>query len=252
MTETIKQQSNPFSTGGGGVNFETRVQAAFTLLMLTRKFSPCLPNFPITKIILQGHYVGFNTDDFIIFAEQPDTLKKVKLLAQIKHDINITEKDKTFAEVIQSTWNDFNHEDFDYKSDALALITGPLSKTDINDVRPILEWSRYCESEEEFLDKINTANFSSDGKRNKLKAFRSQLKSANDGIDVSNEQLWKFLKVFYLIGYDLDTESGVTLSLLYSLIAQYSSENAKNLWARIVDAVQVANQNAYCKCYRCR
>jgi hypothetical protein len=244
MTETTKQQSNPFSTGGGGVNFETRVQAAFTLLMLTRKFSPCLPNFPITKIILQGHYAGFNTDDFIIFAEQPDTLKKVKLLAQIKHDINITEKDKTFAEVIQSTWNDFNHEDFDYKSDALALITGPLSKTDINDVRPILEWSRYCENEEEFLNKINTANFSSNGKRNKLKAFRSQLKSANDGIDVSNEQLWKFLKVFYLIDYDLDTESGVTLSFLYSLIAQYSSENAKNLWARIVDAVQVANQNA--------
>jgi hypothetical protein len=78
MTETTKQQSNPFSTGGGGVIFETRVQAAFTLLMLTRKFSPCLPNFPITKIILQAHYAGFNTDDFIIFAEQPDTLKKVK------------------------------------------------------------------------------------------------------------------------------------------------------------------------------
>ena len=244
MTETTKQQSNPFSTGGGGVNFETRVQAAFTLLMLTSKFSPCLPNFPITKIILQGHYVGFNTDDFIIFAEQPDTLKKVKLLAQIKHNINITEKDTIFAEVIQSTWNDFNHEDFDDKSDALALITGPLSKTDINDVRPILEWSRYCENEEEFLKKINTANFSSEGKRNKLKVFRSQLQSANAGIDVSNEQLWKFLKVFYLIGYDLDTELGVTLSLLYSLIGQYSSKNAKNLWARIVDAVQVANQNA--------
>ena len=31
MSMELKKQSNPFSTGGGGVNFETRVQAAFAL-----------------------------------------------------------------------------------------------------------------------------------------------------------------------------------------------------------------------------
>jgi len=244
MSEPAKQQSNPFSTGSGGVNFETRVQAAFTVLMLSGRLAPCIPPFPITKIKLQGHYAGFHTDDFVVFAKQSETEKEAKLLAQIKHDIGITEKNKIFGEVIQSNWNDFNGESFNPNTDALALITGPLSATDINDVRPILEWARHAESEEEFFTKINTANFSSDAKRKKLKAFKTHLKTANNETDVSDRQLWEFLKVFYIIGYDLDTESGSTLSLLHSLIAQYSNQAASSLWTRVVDAVQTANQNA--------
>lgn len=244
MPEPAKQQSNPFSTGGGGPNFETRVQAAFTVLMLSGRLAPCLPPFPITKVKLQGRYAGFNTDDFIVFAKQPETEGEARLLAQIKHDVSITAGDTTFAEVIHSTWNDFKDESFNPRTDALALITGPLSATDINDVRPILEWARHAENEAEFFTKISTANFSSDAKRKKLKAFKMHLKTANGETDVSDRKFWEFLKSFHLIGYDLDTESGSTLSLLHSLIAQYSNEAASSLWTRVVDAVQVANQNA--------
>lgn len=82
-------------------------------------------------------------------------------------------------------------------------------------------------------------------KRKKLEeAHKTHLTSANNGEDISNKQLWEFLKVFHLIGYDLDTEAGSTLSLLFSLIAQYSNGAASHLWARVVDAVQSANQNA--------
>ncbi|MBD2325408.1 ATP-binding protein [Alkalinema sp. FACHB-956] len=244
MPEAAKQQSNPFSTGGGGVNFETRVQAAFTVLMLSGRLAPCLPPFPITKIKLQGRYAGFNTDDFIVFAKQPDTDREARLLAQIKHDVSITAKDQTFAEVIQSTWNDFKDESFNLSTDALALITGPLSATDIHDVRPILEWARHSANEEEFFAKINTSNFSSAAKRKKLEAFKTHLKTANGEMDVSDGQFWEFLKAFHLIGYDLDTESGSTLSLLHSLIAQYSNESAPSLWKNIVEEVQGFNQTA--------
>jgi hypothetical protein len=119
-----------------------------------------------------------------------------------------------------------------------------LSATDIDDVRPILEWARHSEDEIEFFTKIKTANFSSDAKRKKLAVFETHLKNANEGTDVPDRQVWEFLKIFHLIGYDLDTESGGTLSLIHSLIAQYSHEAAPFLWARIVDAVQTSNQNA--------
>lgn len=244
MSQINKQQSNPFSTGGGGTNFETRIQAAFTVLMLTGRISPCLPPHPITKLKLQGSYAGFNTDDFIVFSKQPQSEQEARLLAQIKHDISITEGNETFAEVIQSTWADFNDRDFDSSIDSLALITGPLSATDIKSVRPILEWARHSENEQEFLTKVDTPKFSSDAKRKKLAAFKTHLKTANGGKDVSDKQLWEFLKAFHLIGYDLDVDSGSTLSLLQSLIAQYSKETVSQLWARIVGAVQEANQNA--------
>lgn len=244
MSEDRKQQSSPFSTGSGGPNFETRIQSAFTVLMLTGRVAPCLPTFPITKIILQGRYAGFSTDDFVVFVKDPNNGKEAKLLAQIKHDISISARDNTFGEVIQSAWNDFNNDDFHPNADAIALITGPLSSIDINNVRPILEWARHSENESEFLAKVNTAKFSSDGKRAKIEAFKAQLKIANKGTDISDQQLWKFLKNFYLIGYDLDTEDGSTLSLIHSLIAQYSDEEVSHLWARIIDAVQFVNQNA--------
>ncbi|MDJ0899703.1 MAG: ATP-binding protein [Xenococcus sp. MO_188.B8] len=244
MSQSIKQQSNSFSTGGGGTNFETRIQAAFTVLMLTGRISPCLPPHPITKLKLQGSYAGFNTDDFIVFSKQPQSEREARLLAQIKHDISITKGNETFAEVIQSTWADFNDGDFDSSVDSLALITGPLSATDIKNVRPILEWARHSENEQEFLTKVDTPKFSSDAKRKKLAAFKTHLKTANGGKEVSDKQLWEFLKAFHLIGYDLDADSGSTLSLLQSLIAQYSKETVSQLWARIVGAVQEANQNA--------
>lgn len=241
---TLKQQSNPFSTGGGGVNFETRVQAAFTVAMLSGGVAPCLLSFSITGLKLQGRYLGFHTDDLIVLAKHSQTGEEAKLLIQIKHDISISEANLTFVEVIQSAWADFNNQSFNHKIDAVALITASLSKDDASNVRSILEWARFSENEKEFLQKVNTAKFSSQKKKNKLQIFRDHLKTANQGTEVSDEQLWEFLKIFHLIGYDLDTESGSTLSLLFSLISRCSSENPQLIWSRVLDTVQTANQNA--------
>jgi len=240
---TLKQQSNPFSTGGGGVNFETRVQAAFAVSMLSGGVAPCLPSFSITGLKLQGRYLGFHTDDLIVLAEQPQTGEEAKLLIQIKRDISITEASEIFAEVIKNAWADFKNENFSHKIDAIALITASLSK-DATHVRSLLEWARYSVDENEFFHKVNTEQFSSQEKRNKLQVFRIHLKTANQGTEVSDEQLWEFLKIFHLIGYDLDTESGSTLSLLLSLISKCSSENPQLVWSRVLDVVQTANQNA--------
>lgn len=169
MTEPAKQQSNPFSTGGGGGNFETRVQAAFVVLMLTGRIAPCLPSLPIRRIKLQGRYAGFHTDDFIVFAQDPQSGTEAKLLAQLKHSVSITEGNDTFGEVIQAAWNDFNDPSiFNTGTDAFALITGPLSAAEINNTRTLLEWARHCEDEREFLHKVNTSGFSNDTKRSKL------------------------------------------------------------------------------------
>ncbi len=220
MSDTATQLSNPFSTGGGGTNFENQVQSAFVVLMLTGGAVPCLRPWPIKKIKLQGKYEGYNTDDFIAFVEEKASGQKAKLLAQIKHSVAIAEGDKTFSQVIQAAWNDFqNPECFDPQTDVIALITGPLSAHDIENARIILERARHSENAAEFLKKISIAKFSSNEQREKLDAFRTQLKKANDGKDVSDEQLWNFLKRFHLLGYDLDIESGVTLSLLNSHIS---------------------------------
>lgn len=243
MSQPSPQQSNPFSTGAGGANFETRVQAAFTTLLLTGRVSPCLPSWPITRLKLQGSYAGFKTDDFIVYAKDPHSQSEARLLAQIKHEISFTETDETFAKVIAAAWNDFNDPTvFNAGLDAIALVTGPLSAMDINHVRVLFEWARCSENEREFLDKIN--HVGSNTKRAKLEIFRKSVTVANGGQNISDKELWEFLKSYYLLGYDLDTEDGGTLSLLQSLIGQSSNQNPAALWSQIVNAVQSANQNA--------
>ena len=243
----ISQLSNPFSNSGGGPNFEVRVQAAFVALMLTGGFAPGLPGLPIKKIKLQGKVDGYDTDDLIVFAESLDGSQKHKMLAQIKRTVSITENNKKFREVIPAAWNDFNSSNFSKNKDIIALITGPLSATDVNDVRTILEWARHSNSADEFINKVDKVRFSSKAKQKKLQAFRTQLKYANANQSVEDEPLFQFLKHFHLLGYDLDVKAGVSLSLLHSLIHQYSQdspENVQNLWARLVDEVMFANQNA--------
>jgi len=109
MSNSEKQLSNPFSSGGGGVNFETRVQASFVVLMVTGGFVSCFPGCPIKKIKLQGKYAGYDTDDLIVFVEGLGDGQDKKLLGQIKHSIKITKGDIVFSEVIQAAWSGFNN-----------------------------------------------------------------------------------------------------------------------------------------------
>ncbi|WP_447969321.1 hypothetical protein [Nitrospira sp. M1] len=246
MSKSKKQLSNPFSTGGGGPLFEAHVQASFVALLLAGGFAPCLPCWPISKIKLQGKFAGYDTDDLIVFVKNASSDQERKILGQIKHSLSVTENNKIFGEVIQAAWNDFNNASlFSRGKDVIALITGPLSVKDVNDVRTILEWARHSENAEEFIQKkVKRAKFSSQSKQIKLQAFRTNLEKANNENPISDQILFEFLKHFHLLGYDLDIRTGVTLSLLHSLIGQYSQEGTQSLWARLVDEVQVVNKNA--------
>ena len=213
--------------------------------MLSGGVVPCLPALPIKQIILQGKYAGYDTDDFIVFVESQDGKRKAKLLAQIKHSISFTENDSVFGEVMQYAWRDFQNDKlFNRETDAIAIITGLLSAHDIENVRVVLERARHTPTVQDFLDQMNLGKFTSDPQRKKLEVFRTQLKAANKGVDVSDEQLWQFLNCFHMLGFDLDIKSGVTLSLLNSHIAQFKCGDVMGVWAKIAKEVASFNQNA--------
>jgi hypothetical protein len=245
MSNVDKKLFIPFSTGGGGFNFETRIQASFVILMLAGGAVPCFPGCNIKKIELQGRNSGFETDDLIVYSERRGDQQSKKLLCQIKHSISITERDTIFRVVIQAAWNDFNNSTlFTRGKDSFALITGPLSITDIKGVRPLLEHARSVQNADEFFKNVEQTNLLGKTQHDKLKAFQLNLNKANNGHDVSKEDAFEFLRHFYLLGYDLDIKTGVTLSLLQSLIGLYSENEVQDIWGRVVEEVQYANQSA--------
>ncbi|WP_208629850.1 hypothetical protein [Paenibacillus ferrarius] len=240
-----KQLSNPFSTGGGGGHFEAHVQASFVALMLTGGYAPCLPRWPIAEIKLQGKIEGFNTDDLIVFVEEPGSKRRCKMLVQVKHKITITQGDDVFSEVIQAAWTDFNNPRvFSKGKDIIVLITGPLNATDSHNVQWLLSQARHTKDEDEFERHVNRANFSPAKSAIKLEVIKHHLKLANNNQEISKEDLHSFLNHFYLLGYDLGEEEGVVLSLLHSHISQFNRQYPHWIWSRVVDIVQTWNQNA--------
>ena len=113
---TISALSNPFSTGGGGVDFEHRVQATFLLALLVESFTPLL-NSPITSIRFQGKRGGNDVDDVIV--ESCLNTHSAKLLCQIKHGVSLT-KNETFKEVLIAAWSDYNKATFNKQHDRVA------------------------------------------------------------------------------------------------------------------------------------
>lgn len=245
MSGAEKQLASPFLTGAGGAHFEEEVQSSFVALMLAGGYSPCLSNWQITKIKLQGRHADYETDDLIVFTVEPNGTRTRKLLGQVKHTISITARDATFREVIAGAWKDFNNAKVFTKGrggDSLALITGPLSATDVESVRPMLERARSAEGYEEFFRDIDLGRFTSEKTREKLDAFRGHLKTANSDSDVPEEELFEFLRHFHLLGYDLDIKTGVNIALLHTILSNGDGGDPTAVWERIVCEVRSVNQ----------
>lgn len=241
----LKQLSNPYSTGGGGIHFEAAVQACFVTLMLTGGYAPCLVPWPVVEMKLQGKVDGFETDDLIVYVQDPVSQERRRLLGQVKHSIGFTAKNAVLGEVLAAAWADFNNSALFTKGrDAIALITGPLSATDQSNIRFLLEQSRATKDAAEFYRNVEMSNFGPAKVEEKLSAIEGHLKNANAGVALSRDQVFDFLRHYHVIGYDLDNEAGVCLSLLHSHMSQFEMNLPQWAWARIVQVVQTANRAA--------
>ena len=227
---TVTALSNPFSTGGGGVDFEHRVQATFLLALLGEGFSPLL-NFPITSIAFQGKRTKYDIDDIVVFASS--NTYSAKLLCQIKRGITITANNDIFEEVIVSAWSDFNKPTFNKRTDKIVLISGFVAN--VNSLRFIYDQANGASDANDFVDRIERPGYSNDVNREKLNAIKIFLKKANNDQDVTDEQLWEFCKIFTILVLDLDYESSVNEFLIHALIASNCKDNATTVWAQLVD-----------------
>lgn len=239
-----KKLSNSFSTGGGGVNFECHVQSTFLALMLTGGRVPFFPCSDVIRVDFQAGHLGYALDDVVVHVQDPQTQMCSKLLCQVKHSCFMTEKDKDFKETIEAAWKDFKNKDvFNSQTDYLALITARLSSTDIDNVVWLINKARKTSDADIFYNDVFTANFSSAKKQEKYSVFEKLLKHANNDISLTKQEIHSFLRCFCVLGYDLDYEESVVLSLINSHISQFN-EDARTVFQKIFYFAADANLNA--------
>ena len=235
-TEHRAEISNPFSTGGGGVNYEINVQTYFVASMILGWKIMNIKADKVEKIKLQGRYAGYDTDDCIIFGDNGN-----KMLCQIKHSISINNSDEVFNDVIKAAWNDFNNNNlFNKNNDCINIIVSGLSKVDIESLRTIKAWANSCENEDEFITKINMSNFSSKEKKQKFEIIQNHLKQVKE--DLTDKEIWQFLKVFSINILDVDTPNTFIKSSYMSALENLVEE--ENFGNKLYCYVADKNQNA--------
>ena len=236
----ISKISNAFSTGGGGVNFEQQIQAMFLLSLLIDGFCPAM-NEQTKKVHFQAKHLGYDVDDLVVITYRNQS--EGKMACQIKHSITATEKDKTFQEVICAAWNDFNKEDFDRDRDRIALVTAQISNKAQQSLRFLHVEAIGAIDAEAFMERIDMPVFSNNDNQKMLAAIKECI-SLVKGCEPTNEEVWKFCKVFILLLCDMDCVESVNRALSASLIKCNSPENPILVWSRLVEYAGQCNQAA--------
>lgn len=227
----IAKLSNAFSTGGGGGEFERRVQAVFALALFVDGFSPII-DLPVQKLEFQAKHLDYDVDDLVVTGS--DGYRCAKLLCQIKHDLVVSDNNSTFQEVITAAWSDFNKAGFNRTSDKIALITSFIAKDSIQALRSIHEQALDDYSPEAFVQRFNQANFIGKRVQEKFNTIRTCIDRANAS-PISDEEMWKFCRCFVLAVFDIDYENSVNRILAKSLIRCKSEEKPNLVWSRLSD-----------------
>ena len=230
----MSDKGSVFQKGGGGTNFEQYVQSAFLTTLIVRGNVPGIPSAELTEVAFQTTRRGYDTDDLLAVAKSD--LGTHRLLAQIKHNLTFSDSDSNtlFKEVIGSFWKDFNNtEKFDRQRDRLLLIKSGLTQDERNHVRALFNWAKTHSSATDYLDEVKRV----DAKKKYLKIFQSVTEQANEGNNITGEELWQFLRCMDLLEYDFLNGGSIDESYFVNLIKlsknNSSTSNEKEIWDSI-------------------
>lgn len=242
---SISQVSNPYSTGNGGATFENKVFASFISDLLIGGIIPNAPVGEIETIRFQARQMGYHTDDCLLIIRS--TYNTHRVITQVKHGITFT-NNNTFNQVIVAAWHDYcSPTMFNPEHDRIIIVSEPPAQLIVDHVRPLLYWAKQSQSAQEFIDKVNTPKFSSQQKKRYLSIFRTGLNLAQ-GADVSDEELWGFLKTLYISNYDFDESEGMALANVLTKLKMVMDpaqrETVEGMWARLVLFAAENNQAA--------
>lgn len=238
----MSDKGSVFQKGGGGTNFEQLVQTAFMTTLIIRGNVPCIPSGELSEVAMQVTNRGYETDDFMATAKS--TSGEHRLLVQVKHDISFTADNEKFKEVINAFWKDYNNTSiFDKSRDKLIVVKNGLTKDERNHLKSLFNWALNHATETDFHLEVNRIK----AKKNRLDVFRSVLKEANDNTDLTDKEIWEFLKCVDVLEYDFLNEGSIDKTYFFNLIklsrSKTSTATESEIWNNIFSYASILNKD---------
>lgn len=240
-----KKIASPYSTGGGGTEYENKVGAYYLAAVLLGSV-PRGQEGGITKEVrFQRLYEGEPLDDLIICSDLP--VGEAKLALQIKRDLAFGEKDKTFDDVIRACWETFKSSEFNLGIDRFGIAISLYSKKINEFYQSVLTWARNSTNGKDFLRRISTKNLSNQNQRNFVQLIRTKLDSYL-GNSVSDDDLWNFLRSMVILHFDFQQEGSrdrtYAVEVLSYLLPPEQKNQAANLFTKLGEYAAEGNRTA--------
>jgi len=218
MKKPVASVSSPAATGGAGTVFELHVDTACLTLLLTGGAPLFANSQAVSRVHLQSGHLGWKTDDLLL-ESMNSSGRSGKVALQVKRAFSISLEDDDCVSTFQRAFLDFRNTSlFDGNCDRLGLVVSVLSENTIRGLRSMLDCSRAAISAADFKRRLQLPGYVG---KTSLKYYEI-IRGILDGVEGSaptDEEAWRFLRVFDVGSLDLSTPGSVVEALLKSLLA---------------------------------
>ncbi|MGJ8656079.1 MAG: hypothetical protein ACSHX6_06490 [Akkermansiaceae bacterium] len=228
----------PFSSGGGGPEFERRIATTFIASSIAGV--PLAPlKHPLNKVYIQAEHLGCKIEDVVF--ETKKNSQRSRCFCSVKTTISPLPGNTEFKEVITRSWADWNNTKvFNQSFDCIALIASTTRSPKIPDLLRLTEIARASDNNQDFSNSISIPQYH----RKSIRQIPPEISAIiyeELGSQPSQENLWLFLKSFFVLTFDLDVEESQdkkrTLGLLRLASKDKLQSTALNCFNSIFEQV---------------
>ena len=229
--------SSPYSTGGGGTQFEARVTAYYLAAVLAEARGRALPGFYATEVLTQRAALGEPLDDLVVNGLSRDGTA-TKLSLQAKSSLRFTEADEEWQAVLGQAWATFKQASFDVERHRVGVAVADYHAKADKHYQSVLTWASHSPSASDFFTRTSQEDFAH---RNQG-AFVAQIRNvlgSHHGHEVTDEDLWRFLCVFRLLHFDFNNEEASrdvasAIDRVQRILPTEERPRASQIWDRLI------------------
>ena len=195
-----KGRASPFSTGGGGYEYERKVAAAYLAAMACGEGAPGAAG-TITEVKFQQQSAGHLLDDLVVVFDRGGGAHKLSL--QVKHGLR-PGASSDFKAVIAECWQMFIGGEgiaFDRSVDLLGIVMSPVPGDSYRHRLRVPDMARDSADSAAFWGSLKDGGHS----KHRLE-FAKIVKGvvADSGSEATDDDVWRFLRHLHLIELDMD------------------------------------------------
>ena len=237
--------SNPFSTGGGGTTFEHLVGVYYLVSLLAGDIPRGLEGV-CRSVKFQTRWTDNILDDVNVISHSSYGVQRLYL--QVKHDLTISTADSNeiFKRVIADCWETFDSSsDFDENTDQFGVAVGVYNTKIDTHLQRLLDWARTSSTVDDF-ERVRVPRFASEEMREYYEIFETVLTEVA-GYAVTATRVWKFLKCFIYIYFDVENQGSHDLTYIRNkLLAQVDRDEneSRKLYNRLESVVSAHTKTA--------